>query len=216
MATASPKCVLFFVTIITATLLSGPAPAFAKSPVPLNASLYGTARQVSFGGISAISTTSALSGSTYGGVTFRTPKGSSLTLAGLSTLGTDYYIQTGDCAGGAPRFTIFLSSGDIIYVWSGSSSGTWFTPACTTGKWMPTPNLANPSSTYAVVSGGPFGGGEGTWSALLGDTCPKGGVACGSLHVTYISLDVDGGWTVNGGVQTILFFAITVNGYMYP
>src|SRR5206468_2029452 len=81
--------------ILSATLLTS-GPVLAKSGSPLNVSLYGTARHVTFDGVDAIEASSACpTGSptcfgdgsfTYGGVGFRTPKGSGLTFADLATL----------------------------------------------------------------------------------------------------------------------------------
>jgi hypothetical protein len=165
-----------------------------------------------FGGGPAVELSST---STTAGASEFTPT-AALLLNEITSLSSMYYAQTGSCSGGAPRFEIALSGySSDLYVWSGSPTGTWFSPGCTSGTWTSTPNLADLLSTYAVVSGGPFGGGQGTWSTLLSDSC--GGPTCGSLAVLSVSLVVDAGWSSN---QNFYFNTITINtantNYVFP
>jgi hypothetical protein len=81
---------------------------------------------------------------TFSGISF-TPKGS-LTVAGITTLSTDYNFGGADCGGGAPRFEILLSGG------SGHDHLTGFIGPypnftnCYYG-WLNTGNFANSSDT---------------------------------------------------------------------
>src|SRR5665213_1150299 len=93
-------------------------------------SLFGDATAVSFGGNPGafVQVTSNATAPGYGGIDFSLPTGT--TVSALNTLSTDYEVLSGDCGGGAPRFSISISNTESIFVYLGPTPN--FT-GCSTG-----------------------------------------------------------------------------------
>ena len=195
-------------------LLSPTVAVFAIGPVTLGG-YYGTGTLTSFQSNPAVELSSFSCtigpncpyGETYGGIFFDTP---GYTLGDFSTLGTQYYVNQGNCYGGAPRIDLWLDkqgSSEIAVYLSGNDITT---PGCTTGSWQSTGNLAgvssnNPTSNYVC---------QGNTCYSWADALTNFG---STTHVYNVSIDVDAGWsTQNAPGQDIFFKAITINDYTFP
>ena len=129
-----------------------------------------------------------------------------LTFAQLTSLSTDYYVKTGDCGGGSPRFQISLDTdhdGDhdgnvFVYL------GPWpnYT-GCPLQTWESSGNLVtSPELRWdATQVGGTFYGSYATTAALVG-----------AADVLEVSLVVDSGWAMPGQRQEICVDDAEVNG----
>src|ERR1700681_3342938 len=85
---------------------------------------YGTGQLVTYAGNPAVEATSAPCtydpttcpySVTYGGAIFKAPTG--FTIGDISTLSTMYFMKVGDCANGAPRFSLWLDPAGSTEVW---------------------------------------------------------------------------------------------------
>ncbi len=191
-------------------------PASARGPW----SLYGTAAAVKEGQRPnkwAIETTSDCPSGfpacfeddtfTYGGIQFQQPN-RKLIFKKIHYLATDYLFKEGDCAGGAPRFSIAIDmngDGDFtqpedghVFVYLGEAPN-W--DNCGTG-WQNTDNLlTSPDSRFDTTQvGGTFYDTYANALALVGDK-----------RVVYVSLDLDGGWL---DYQDVLFDNVVVNNFV--
>lgn len=123
---------------------------------------------------------------------------------GISTLQTDYNLQTGDCFGGSPRFQIDVDSdGDghangNVFVYIGDVPN--FNCPNAIDAWQSTGNVIGGSDARWDLSqfGGPF---DGTYAQAL--------AMLGSDAVTGIQLVADSGWHA---AQDVWVDDFTVNG----
>ena len=127
------------------------------------------------------------------------------TLGSITQLSADYQMTQGTFGGGSLRFTLFDSVFRSAWVYFGTplGGGSFGDPA--TGS---TGNLANLSSLDLRVASNGFGGlGNGnsyeTWAQFVANS--------GSELISYIYLDVDGGWSQSGNTQQALLNNFTVN-----
>ena len=118
------------------------------------------------------------------------------TLADLTSLGTDYQVVAGDCAGGSPRFEIGLPGDTSIFVYVGPAPS--FT-GCAAG-WQSTGNLLAGTVDTSQIGG------------TFYDTWPNALALAGSMAVSSIAVVVDGSWKQPDGVQTVLVDNVQVNG----
>lgn len=130
---------------------------------------------------------------------------SPMTLNSITQLSADYQMTQGTFGGGSPRFTIFDSSLHSAWVYFGTplGGGSFGDPA--TGS---TGNYANLASLDLRVASNGFGGlGNGntyeTWAQFVADS--------GTQLISYIFLDVDGGWSQANNTQQALLNNFTVN-----
>lgn len=174
----------------------------------------GTARPRRFDGETVVYTQSAcpswplftclFDGSfTFGYIVLYNVRGA--TLDELTTLATQYNIQSGDCGGGAPRFSVVMSSGAEVHVYIGPFPNY---TGCTPDSWESTGNLVtNPEPRWdSSQIGGTF---YGTYSEAVTLANARG------LTINSIFLGTDGSWSTGGapsGTQTVLFKSIQVNG----
>jgi hypothetical protein len=134
-----------------------------------------------------------------------------------------YFMKVGDCANGAPRFSLWLDPAGSTEVWVYFGPTTYGGPGCAASPWASTGNLAgspaigqSSNSVFVNTPGCGNGNTAYTWA---------GAVAClgASTKVYYISADVDGGAPVtenqpNGYSQDTLFKcdSITINTFVFP
>jgi hypothetical protein len=138
---------------------------------------------------------------TFGGVDFDTP--TTLTVAQLNVLSTDYKFISNSCGGGSPRFQINVS-GANIFVYIGPFPNY---TGCATNAWIGTGDLLTETSRVDT-SQLPGGSQNDTWGAAQ--------TRYGSLLVTGIQLVADGGWFFGvGAAQTVLVDNVNVNGTIY-
>jgi hypothetical protein len=127
---------------------------------------------------------------TYSGVQFVPNK--PLALSSVTVLSADYNVGGGDCGGGSPRFTIYLSGGPNLWGYFGPYPS--FT-GCYLG-WLNTGNLTTDTAIRWFVGNASY-----TWATLE--------ATYGSSLVTEIDIQVDGGWfTAQGQDVTIDNFTI--------
>lgn len=137
----------------------------------------------------------------YGGMELKITN--PLTLVQVTTLSADYRMVDGTFGGGAPRFTLFDSSLNSAYVYWGTPAGGGSFTDPNAGTWANTGNLAASTDVRVYVNG--FGGqstpnfGE-TWQTFVTDH--------GSALLSFITLDLDGGFT---GTQVMDVDNFTVN-----
>lgn len=143
---------------------------------------------------------------TYGYMFLYTMRGS--TLDQLTTLATQYNVQSGCFGGGSPRFSIVMSDNSEIHVYLGTYPSF---ADCPTSGWVSTGNLATDSAGLrwdaSQICSGEF---YATYSMA---------VACANLHgltISTVLVGTDGGWSGtnagNSNGQTFLFQNIQVNG----
>ncbi len=211
------KLFLSPVWLVFATLAVAVMPAFAQY-----GTYIGTARTVKSpnGGGSVLyeqsvcaegSATCLSDGTnTFGDLVMYTLKGG--TLDQLTTLQTDYYVQSGCFGGGSPRFQISVSNGtdtENIFVYLGATPS--FTDCPTLNSWASTGNLATDDA-------------GNRWDTSQISTCPasyttySAAVTCADAAgytINAIFLITDGGWSgTNAGTstgQTFLFRNIQIN-----
>lgn len=157
-------------------------PLAAKAAVSQNYSLFGDASIVSPGETSNNAAEATSTGTNaFGGVSFSDP--SSLTVAQLQTLSTDYMFKVGSCGLGSPRFSVSVTngtnSGHIFFYLGPAPSYT----GCPPNVWTPSGNLANPANLVdtSQLPGGTF------YQAYAAAQ-----LAYGTYSITGISLVVDG------------------------
>jgi len=127
------------------------------------------------------------------------------TLDQITALATQYYVKTGDCGGGSPRFSIVMSNGAEVHVYLGPFPNYTL---CTQGVWHSEEGnlVTNPEARWdSTQLGGSF---YGTYSeaVLLANT--------EGLTISAILVSTDSGWFGINTVttETILFRNIQVNG----
>lgn len=131
---------------------------------------------------------------------------SSLTLADITTLSADYAMTVGGFGGGAPRFTLFDPSlGSAWVYWGAPLGGGGFSNPNPNNVWANTGNYATSSDVRVYVDG--FGGitdpNTGiTWSQFVSEA--------GSTPISWVTLDLDGGFSQTNG-QQMLVDNFTVN-----
>jgi hypothetical protein len=129
----------------------------------------------------------------------------SMTFGDIRRLSADYLLATGGAGGGSPRFQITVqnSAGDTanVFVYLGTPSN--FDDAAS-ADWQSTGNLAGTTDLRVDTSqvGGTF---YDDWAGALD--------LVGDAQVTEVCLVVDGGWAVEGGVQTVLVDDVRVNNF---
>src|SRR3954470_11356063 len=121
------------------------------------------------------------------------------TLAGISNLSADYYVRSGNCGGGSPRFSITLdtnhngTSDGHVWVYLGDTPG--FSCSESFQRWISTGDLTD--TTDSRVDSSQLAGGA------YGQTWAQAKTQFGSAGVLAVTFAVDGGWAV-GGVQDVL------------
>jgi hypothetical protein len=147
-------------------------------------------------------------GASYGGMEYDA-RGDGLTLGQLTTLSAFYQMTTGAIGGGAPRFTLFDNSLNSAYIyWGTPLGGETFTDPHP-GTFGSTGNLADASSPDVRVYVNGFGGQN---TPNTGETFGQFVAALGSTPISFITLDLDGGFT---GTQQMITDHFTVNGAVY-
>jgi hypothetical protein len=193
---------LFSTISIVALGLSMFAFAGIATAASASYSLFGDASIVTPGNASAHAAQTQSSTTTspgYGGVDFTTS--SALTVNDLNTLSTDYLVTTGMCAGGAPRFSIATSEGNIfVYL------GTPPNYTCAPGVWQNSGNLFVPTNLIdtSQLPGGNFY-----------DTVAHAKLLFGSLSITDLALVTDADWVAGNNPQTVDFDNVTINSDVY-
>jgi len=188
------------VAVHLAIVLLGSVSIFAFAT---NYTFFGDARLVSPGYNSpqAAELTSDAAGANYGGVNFSVP--STLTVADLDQLSTDYMFTSGTCGGGAPRFQIEVSNGTTtgnIFVYLGDPPNY---TNCPQNVWINSGNLLDAADLVdATQIGGTF---YQPYSSVQ--------AAYGSYNVTGISLVTDGSFAV--GTQVVRVDNVNVDGTVY-
>ena len=136
---------------------------------------------------------------------------SALPLSQLTTLSADYDMTTGPFAGGAPRFTLFDSGLNSAWVYWGTPTGggSFSNP---NSAWANTGNYADLGSADVRVYSNGFGGVNSpntgmTWSQFVG--------LAGSTDLSYVTLDLDGGWANSPNGQQMLVDNFTVNSQVF-
>ena len=162
---------------------------------------YGDATAVS-GGYQLTSDPS--SGAGYSGLYFNFDPG--LTLSSLTTLSANYELTQGSFAVGSPRFTLFDSvGGGVAYIYFGNVSGGGFSDPGT----GTTGNYADLTSTDVRVECNGF---TGCTTLYPGTTFADFVSQAGSTGISYVTLDLDGGYA---GAQQLLVSEFNVNGNIY-
>jgi hypothetical protein len=171
----------------------------SQSSVALAASytLFGDASLVHPGNASDTAAQLRSVGTSFGGVDFDVPSGT--TVGQLTNLATDYKFTSGSCGGGAPRFQINTTQGNI-FVYIGPPPNYTL---CPPNVWATTGNLLLLPVDSSQLPGGTF---YDSWAHVL--------AAYGSLAVTGIQLVTDGGWSV-GGTQTVLVDNVQINDMLF-
>jgi hypothetical protein len=148
-------------------------------------------------------TSDATSDTPYGAVCFTPNK--ALTFADIKRLSADYLLATGGAGGGSPRFQITVqnSAGETanVFVYLGTPPN--FDDEAST-DWQRTGNLVGTTDLRVDTSqvGGTF---YDDWAGAVD--------LVGGAQVTQVCLVVDGGWAVEGGVQTVLVDDVRVNNF---
>ena len=209
--------------LLLLTLVMVPvAKVYAVSPFTFD-SYYGTGALVTYAGNPAVEATSAPCAYdpaicpysvTYGGAIFDAP--SAFTIGDISVLSVQYFMQSGDCGNGAPRFSLWLDPSGDTEVWIYLGPTNYGGPGCTSSPWQSTGNLAGTvavgqSSNSVFVNTAGCGNGNTAYSWA-------GAVAClGSTTAVYaISLDVDGGTSTNSQDALFNCNSITINSFTFP
>ena len=189
---------------VAAIALGAASVTFALSPNDY--SLFGDAEYVSPGNASnravelSSDTTGSFSGIDYGlGTT-------SMTVADISSLSTDYKFDEGSCGGGSPRFQVEVasSSGNTgnIFVYIGPPPSY---TGCPAGVWTTSGELigTGPVDT-SQLDGGTF---YDPYATAL--------VKYGDYEVTGISLVADAGWAFSPDGQVVEVDNTTVDTTLY-
>jgi hypothetical protein len=135
----------------------------------------------------------------YGGVDFVTS--SPLTVNSLNILSTDFKLVTGTCAGGAPRFALATSQGNI-FVYLGTAPNY----TCVNGVWQSSTNLFDPTDLIdtSQLPGGNFY-----------DTVAHAKILFGSLAITDFALVTDSSWVAGNDPQTVQADNVMINSDLY-
>ena len=139
----------------------------------------------------------------FAGVCFTPHK--AMTFSDIKRLSADYLLAEGGAGGGSPRFqvTVRNSAGDErnVFVYLGTYPN--FDDDSST-EWQRTGNLAGTTDLRVDTSqvGGTF---YDDWAGAL--------ELAGDAQVVEVCLVVDGGWAVEGGVQTVLVDDVRVNNF---
>jgi len=159
---------------------------------------YGDVQTVS-GGYQLTSDTVA--GPGYGGIYFGL--GSGFTVGDLTTLSANYTMTDGSFGGGSPRFTLLGTSGGAAYIYFGTPNGdgTFSDPGTTTGNYVTSTDIRVECNGLA-----------GCTTTYPGTTFADLVAQAGSTGISYVTLDVDGGFT---GRQQLLVSEFNVNGNLY-
>lgn len=175
----------------------------------------GTAHAMNFEGQVVVNMTSTCPGGypaclsagslTYGYVFLKDLHGA--TMDQLTTLSTDYYLMAGDCGGGAPRFSIFLSNGQEVFAYIGPTPD--FT-GCALNSWASTGNLVNAGAPVWDSS-------QLTGCGAYGSTFAQATYCADTLGLTIVAIQlvIDGGWAVSAQTQTFLFNNVQINSDVY-
>lgn len=127
-------------------------------------------------------------------------------LKDLAMLMIDYLMVEGEFGGGSPRFTIFDTGSGAAYVYLGTPQpdGTFVDP---NSAWASTGNLVA-SADKRVESNG-FGGFNSGYPPI---TFADFVTAEGDTYITFVALDLDGGWLVD---QKVFADNLRVNNYIF-
>jgi hypothetical protein len=143
----------------------------------------------------------------YGGMFYRvtTP---ALTFDSLTQLSALYQMTTGTFGGGAPRFTLFDSStnGAANVFWGNPQPGGTFADPHS-GAYASTGNLADPLSTDARFSFNTTTFGSKSVTTNVYYTYAQFSALVGTEALSFITLDLDGGFT---GKQVMITDEFTV------
>lgn len=135
---------------------------------------------------------------------------SGLTTSSLTQLSEDYEFLTGTIGGGAPRFTLFDSSETgSAYLYFGTPNGGGGFTDPTTGTYANTGNYVDLLSSDLRVSSNGFNGDNSpntftTWAEFVSENP--------NAQISYVTLDVDGGFT---GTQSVEVGDFQVNDTTY-
>lgn len=130
-----------------------------------------------------------------------------LDVANLTTLSADYKMTVGTFGGGAPRFTLFDPSFNSAYVYWGTPTGGGGFSDPNAGGWANTGNYASLASPDVRVYVNGFGGIN---QPNTGVTWQQFVTEAGSIDLSYVTLDLDGGFSGPNG-QQMLTDNFTVN-----
>ena len=138
----------------------------------------------------------------YGGLEFHytTP----ITLSSITQLSADFQMTMGTISGGAPRFTFFDTALNSAYVYFGNPIGGGSFADPDPGNLQSTGNYATSPDLRVYVNG--F---DGQSSPNSGETFAQFVADHGAAGISYITLDVDGGFS---STQQALINNFTVNG----
>jgi len=129
-----------------------------------------------------------------------------LALSNITSLSAVYSMINGTFGGGAPRFTLFDDSFASAYVyWGTPAGGGSFSNPNANNSFSSTGNYADTSSSDVRVYVNGFGGQN---TPNTGETWDDFVTALGATDVSYVTLDLDGGFTGN---QEMLVNSFTVN-----
>lgn len=122
-----------------------------------------------------------------------------LTPTSLTHLSADYEFTTGTIDGGAPRFTLFDSAFNSAYVYFGTPTGGGNFSDPHPGTYANTGNYADLLSTDLRVASNGFGGDNTpntytTWAQFV--------ALNPNVAISYITFDLDGGFTGTQSLQT--------------
>jgi len=187
-----------FSAAVAALTIVAATPAMAQ----VTEGSYGAVQSVS-GGYQLTSDPAVAPG--YAGLYFNFDPG--LTLSSLTTLSADYDMTQGSFAVGSPRFTLFDAAGTgaaYIYFGNRNPDGTFSDPGTGT-----TGNYADLSSTDIRVECNGF---TGCTTLYPGTTFADFVAQAGSTGISYVTLDLDGGYV---GPQQLLVSEFNVNGNIY-
>ena len=194
-----------FCAVAAIGLLAAPAIALADTT-----GTYGDVQVVNSGPVSDPTvfqlTSSNTSGPGYAGVYFNIT--GALAVSDITQLSTDYQMTVGTIGGGAPRFSLGDSDGNEAYVYFGTPTGGGGFADANAGAWGNTGNYADLSSADLRVESNGFGGDNAsntfvTWATFVG--------LVGAVDVSFVTIDLDGGFTNPAG-QQMLVDNFTVNG----
>lgn len=130
-----------------------------------------------------------------------------IAVSSITQLSADYEMTVGTIGGGAPRFSLWDASNHEAYVYFGTPVGGGSFTDPTAGSFANTGNYADMFSTAARVESNGFGGynnqnHQESWADFL--------THVGAANVSFVSLDLDGGFTSQAG-QRMLADNFTVN-----
>jgi hypothetical protein len=170
---------------------------------------FGNAEAVKVRGDWVVALTSDVSatageGDAFAGVDF-TPK-KAMTFSEIKRLSADYLLAQGGAGGGSPRFQINIAdeNGDFVgnvFVYLGTYPNFDDDPST---EWQHTGNLVGTTELRVDTSqvGGTF---YDDWAGAM--------ELVGGAQVLGVQLVVDGGWAVDGDVQTVLVDDVRVNNF---